>query len=103
MITADIYETIGEEEMKKCGPGLDTECVGGGRINHNAEGKTIKVYGYSQVGESYRFLRSRKSSRLIVIDILVYWKFIWPRARCKISGIKNFHTEKKGFLTPRKF
>ncbi|XP_044595357.1 14 kDa phosphohistidine phosphatase-like [Cotesia glomerata] len=45
---ADIYETIGEEEMKKCGPGLDTECVGGGRINHNAEGKTIKVYGYSQ-------------------------------------------------------
>lgn len=29
--------------------GLDTECVGGGRISHNAETKQIKVYGYSQV------------------------------------------------------
>lgn len=51
-ITADIYETIGEDELKNCGAGLDTECVGGGRINHNAPAKTIKVYGYSQVGEA---------------------------------------------------
>ncbi|XP_057325956.1 14 kDa phosphohistidine phosphatase-like [Microplitis mediator] len=45
---ADIYETIGEDELKNYGAGLDTECVGGGRINHNAPAKTIKVYGYSQ-------------------------------------------------------
>lgn len=48
MITADIYDEIGEE-LKKYGPGLEPECVGGGRINHNAEKKTINVYGYSQV------------------------------------------------------
>ncbi|KAK0180012.1 hypothetical protein PV327_005698 [Microctonus hyperodae] len=44
---ADIYDKIANE-LKKYGPGLDTECVGGGRINHNADGKAIKVYGYSQ-------------------------------------------------------
>ncbi|XP_015126832.1 14 kDa phosphohistidine phosphatase [Diachasma alloeum] len=44
---ADIYDEIGNE-LKKYGAGLDTECVGGGRIDHSAEGKTIKVYGYSQ-------------------------------------------------------
>ncbi|XP_063972625.1 14 kDa phosphohistidine phosphatase-like [Diachasmimorpha longicaudata] len=44
---ADIYDEIGNE-LKKYGAGLDTECVGGGRINHSAEEKTIKVYGYSQ-------------------------------------------------------
>lgn len=28
---------------------LKSKCLGGGRINHDAENKTIKVYGYSQV------------------------------------------------------
>lgn len=28
--------------------GLDCECVGGGRICHKPEEKSIKVYGYSQ-------------------------------------------------------
>ncbi|XP_011302384.1 14 kDa phosphohistidine phosphatase isoform X2 [Fopius arisanus] len=44
---ADIYDEIGNE-LAKYRPGVDTECVGGGRINHNAEEKIIKVYGYSQ-------------------------------------------------------
>ncbi|XP_044015749.1 14 kDa phosphohistidine phosphatase-like isoform X2 [Aphidius gifuensis] len=44
---ADIYEEI-NKELKKYGPGLDTECVGGGRINHNSAKQAIKVYGYSQ-------------------------------------------------------
>jgi phosphohistidine phosphatase len=27
---------------------MDCECVGGGRIKHSLDEKTIKVYGYSQ-------------------------------------------------------
>ncbi|EDO34648.1 predicted protein [Nematostella vectensis] len=41
---ADIYERVqpGIEEL-----GLGTECVGGGRIRHNAAKKKILVYGFS--------------------------------------------------------
>jgi len=41
----DIYEvtTPDIEEL-----GLECDCVGGGRIKHNAQEKTIHVYGYSQ-------------------------------------------------------
>ncbi|XP_046686805.1 sex-regulated protein janus-A-like [Homalodisca vitripennis] len=42
---ADIYD----EARSKIEPlGLDTECIGGGRINHDAAKKNILVYGYSQ-------------------------------------------------------
>jgi phosphohistidine phosphatase len=34
--------------------GLDSECVGGGRIKHDAAAKKILVYGYSQVKFSQR-------------------------------------------------
>lgn len=44
----NIYEEV-YNEIKALGSGLDIECVGGGRINHNAAGKSINVYGYSQV------------------------------------------------------
>lgn len=43
---ADIYERASTSCQ---GLGLDTECLGGGRIDHNPEAKRIKVYGYSQV------------------------------------------------------
>ncbi|KAI0241570.1 14 kDa phosphohistidine phosphatase [Lamellibrachia satsuma] len=42
---ADVYEDLYDRVQKK---GLDTECVGGGRILHEAGKKTITVYGYSQ-------------------------------------------------------
>ncbi|GCC16588.1 hypothetical protein chiPu_0022226 [Chiloscyllium punctatum] len=42
--TADIYEEVSSWIQKK---GLHCECLGGGRINHNSEKKTIHVYGYS--------------------------------------------------------
>ncbi|XP_068153377.1 sex-regulated protein janus-A [Drosophila tropicalis] len=42
---ADIYERT-QESVK--GTGLDTECLGGGRIEHNPDKKYIKIYGYSQ-------------------------------------------------------
>ncbi|KAJ1522345.1 hypothetical protein ONE63_002637 [Megalurothrips usitatus] len=42
---ADIYEeTQGKIEKQ----GLETECVGGGRIEHKSNEKKLKVYGYSQ-------------------------------------------------------
>lgn len=42
---ADIYEET-QEKIEKLG--FETECVGGGRIEHNADEKKLKVYGYSQ-------------------------------------------------------
>ncbi|GLV38021.1 janus A [Carabus blaptoides fortunei] len=42
---ADIYDKVTPDIQKL---GLDTECVGGGRINHDPDAKNIKVYGYSQ-------------------------------------------------------
>ncbi|XP_059214234.1 14 kDa phosphohistidine phosphatase [Centropristis striata] len=42
---ADIYDKVSEELEK--GGQLDCECVGGGRIKHDAEAKKLHVYGYS--------------------------------------------------------
>ncbi|XP_069121313.1 14 kDa phosphohistidine phosphatase-like [Argopecten irradians] len=42
---ADIYETL---EDKILAEGLDCECLGGGRIEHDASSKKIKISGYSQ-------------------------------------------------------
>jgi len=44
--TANIYDKT-EEAVQALG--LDSECVGGGRIQHDAAVKKILVYGYSQV------------------------------------------------------
>ncbi|XP_011874091.1 PREDICTED: sex-regulated protein janus-A-like isoform X2 [Vollenhovia emeryi] len=43
---ADIFD-VAEEQIKKHA-GLQANCVGGGRIEHDPDEKTIKVYGYSQ-------------------------------------------------------
>lgn len=43
---ADIYDEVSQSVQ---GLGLDTECLGGGRIEHRSDKKWIKVYGYSQV------------------------------------------------------
>lgn len=45
-LTGDIYDKVQEELSKR---GLDTECLGGGRIVHDPEKKSILVFGYSQV------------------------------------------------------
>ena len=42
---ADIYDEVMEKLSKLA---LETECLGGGRIQHDAADKKIKVYGYSQ-------------------------------------------------------
>jgi len=46
-ISANIFDKV-DEEIKKL-VGLRANCVGGGRIEHDPDEKTIKVYGYSQV------------------------------------------------------
>lgn len=43
---ADVYDKV-QEEMTLLG--LDTECLGGGRILHEPAKKSIEVFGYSQV------------------------------------------------------
>ncbi|XP_068248965.1 14 kDa phosphohistidine phosphatase-like isoform X2 [Palaemon carinicauda] len=42
---ADVYDKVAPAIEKL---GLDCECLGGGRILHDAEKKTIEVFGYSQ-------------------------------------------------------
>ncbi|XP_076063104.1 14 kDa phosphohistidine phosphatase-like isoform X3 [Oratosquilla oratoria] len=42
---ADVYDHTCAQVEKL---GLDTECVGGGRILHDPDKKTIQVFGYSQ-------------------------------------------------------
>ncbi|KAJ8866549.1 hypothetical protein PR048_032408 [Dryococelus australis] len=41
---ADIYDRTSSQLQKL---GLDTEVLGGGRIQHNPSSKQLKVYGYS--------------------------------------------------------
>ncbi|KAM0734500.1 Sex-regulated protein janus-A [Formica fusca] len=43
---ADIFDKVDEEIKQHAG--LRANCVGGGRIEHDPDEKTIKVYGYSQ-------------------------------------------------------
>ncbi|EFN75221.1 Sex-regulated protein janus-A, partial [Harpegnathos saltator] len=43
---ADIFDEV-DDQIKKF-RGLQANCVGGGRIEHHPDEKTIKVYGYSQ-------------------------------------------------------
>lgn len=42
---SDIYDRVSSSLSAL---GLATECLGGGRIEHNSSLKLIKVYGYSQ-------------------------------------------------------
>nr|XP_014287316.1 14 kDa phosphohistidine phosphatase-like [Halyomorpha halys] len=44
-VSADIYD---ETVQKLNALELDSECIGGGRIQHDPLEKKIKVYGYSQ-------------------------------------------------------
>lgn len=47
IVAVDIYDmVVGDIEAK----GLDCEVLGGGRIEHEPHKKSIKIYGYSQVG-----------------------------------------------------
>ncbi|CAD5206121.1 unnamed protein product [Bursaphelenchus okinawaensis] len=40
----DILDKVESNQIQ----GLSADCLGGGRIKHDADGKSIKVYGYSQ-------------------------------------------------------
>ncbi|XP_066595155.1 sex-regulated protein janus-A-like [Prorops nasuta] len=44
---ADIFEET-ERKVKELGKDLKTNCLGGGRILHDPDEKTLKVFGYSQ-------------------------------------------------------
>lgn len=46
LAAADIYDEVSGSVRAL---GLDTECLGGGRIEHFPESKLLKVYGHSTV------------------------------------------------------
>lgn len=50
---ADIFDEV---QQKVAALGVEMKCLGGGRIDHDAKNKKIKVYGYSQVGQSFFFV-----------------------------------------------
>ena len=50
-LTADIYDRV-EEDIKRMG--LKSDCVGGGRIQHDKSEKKILVYGYSMVSQIFK-------------------------------------------------
>lgn len=45
-ISADIFDEVTPDIEDA---GLDCECLGGGRIHHDASKKKIEIFGYSQV------------------------------------------------------
>ena len=47
-LVADIYDQVSSGLHAL---GLSSDCVGGGRIQHNSNAKKILVYGYSMVGK----------------------------------------------------
>jgi hypothetical protein len=72
LTTADIYDEILPELQRL---GLHSDCVGGGRIEHNSDVGTILVYGYSIVSTftSFHFL----SSSITPLGFSVTSKIIW--------------------------
>lgn len=60
--SADIYDEVSSSLTAL---GLETECVGGGRIEHRPDLKRIKVYGYSQ---AYGKADHEESKRLLAVD-----------------------------------
>ena len=50
MFTADIYDDVVPEIENA---GLDCECMGGGRIEHDSSKKKLSIYGHSQVNLIY--------------------------------------------------
>jgi phosphohistidine phosphatase len=42
------HADVMDEAISRAGAGASAECLGGGRIEHDAAKKTLLVYGYSQ-------------------------------------------------------
>ena len=71
---ADILNKFQYEELSSLGPTkFDVSCPGGGRIEHNANEKTIRIYGYSQ---GFGLADHQISQNILEQD---YWgyKFSW--------------------------
>ena len=54
LLSGDIYDKV-QAELEAIG--LDTECLGGGRIFHDPTKGTVLVYGYSQVRKRFMSVR----------------------------------------------
>lgn len=60
---ADIYDKV-SGELERSGD-LDCECIGGGRIKHDAQEKKIHVYGYSMVRYVMPIKKRRRKHQII--------------------------------------
>ena len=67
---ADIYDKVEEMLTKQ---GLDCECLGGGRIQHDKDKKYIKVYGYSMGFGKANHQRSVDLLKREYIDYNIEW------------------------------
>jgi len=68
---ADIYEKVqGELEAA----GMETECLGGGRILHDKAQRTIQVFGYSQ---GYGLADHARSVELLKVHYPDYESITW--------------------------
>ena len=63
---SDIYDEVSSSLQ---GLGLETECLGGGRIEHRPDLKRIKVYGYSQ---GYGKADHTESRRILLTEYANY-------------------------------
>lgn len=60
LITADIYDEVSGSIRAL---GLDTECLGGGRIEHFPQNKLLKVFGHST---GYGLADHKESRRILL-------------------------------------
>lgn len=74
VFTADIYDEV--NSSLQC-LGLDSECLGGGRIEHYPDVKKLKVFGYSTVSLSLQYKLPNVS--LLNTYCRVSEKLIMPR------------------------
>lgn len=63
-LAADIYDKV-QEELEAVG--FDTECLGGGRIMHDSDKRSIQVYGYSQVCYQLAFILFNDPNSLFLL------------------------------------
>jgi len=68
---ADVYDQVWERLE---GLGIETECMGGGRITHDPEKKQIKIFGYSQ---GFGLADHAKSAELIKKQYPDYSDITW--------------------------
>ncbi|KYQ57412.1 Sex-regulated protein janus-A [Trachymyrmex zeteki] len=104
-LRSDIFDQVDEQIKKHAG--LRANCVGGGRIEHDPDEKTIKVYGYSQgFGKadhqvSVELLKKKYSTYNVTwSDEVILYLTMFSRAAksvVKSVGSRRIHIDEQNF------